>query len=277
MPSRYAMTEKKIATFDKQGRGKGRGSSYKSWLTIQDLSSKGRVARAWSQTARREHHYFSDLEYALGLECDWNPAVIDLREQFPLPRSATLAIAEDIGVKHPRDRDCHIVMTTDLVVDLKVAGVTTMLAISVKYKNDLEGKGAPRVFEKLEIERRYWRQQGVAWTLMTESEILKDRSETYRRLRQYHDFAGLKPPPSGTWLERAALVDDALRAVRRGTLAAFCEKLDIQNGWESGDALAMIWHLVANRRADFDLAKGLDVRGPLSQLSVFPVKIAVAA
>ena len=39
---RYAFDEGKIARFQKEGRGRGRGTSYKPWLTIQDVASHGR-------------------------------------------------------------------------------------------------------------------------------------------------------------------------------------------------------------------------------------------
>ena len=39
---RYAFDEDKIARFQKEGRGRGRGTSYKPWLTIQDVASHGR-------------------------------------------------------------------------------------------------------------------------------------------------------------------------------------------------------------------------------------------
>ena len=268
MASRYALSEKKIAKWTEAGRGLGEGPAYKPWITIHDLSSKGRATRMHGVTAGREHHFLSDLEYAFGMQCDWDERVVDMREQYPLDRIETMAIASDIGVRHPLVNGCHPVMTTDLLLDLEVDGHRSQLAVAIKYVAELEDpKKSVKVIEKLELERRYWRDRGVAWALMTEREIPKHRCETYRTLVRCRDFEGLVAPTRGTWEERAAIVAAALPA-GRGTLAAFCKDVDSAHGWPSGDALAMVWHLAATRSVSFDLDAGLDPRRPLAQLSL---------
>ena len=59
---RYAFDEDKIARFQKEGRGQGRGTSYKPWLTIQDVASHGRSHRIAGIKTGRVHHFLSGIE-----------------------------------------------------------------------------------------------------------------------------------------------------------------------------------------------------------------------
>lgn len=46
----------------KEGRGTGVRADYKSWLNIQDVSSKGRSTRLKGIRTDRQHEFLSDLE-----------------------------------------------------------------------------------------------------------------------------------------------------------------------------------------------------------------------
>ena len=84
--SKYVLTEKQIIKRIKEGRGSGRLSSYKPWLYVNEVPSKGRSQRVYSHLTGRIHHVLSDLEFAVFLLLDHNPAITDIREQFPLNR-----------------------------------------------------------------------------------------------------------------------------------------------------------------------------------------------
>lgn len=49
-------TEAKISRYTKEGRGQGELAFYKSWLTIQDVPTSGRVHRFIGWKTSREHH-----------------------------------------------------------------------------------------------------------------------------------------------------------------------------------------------------------------------------
>ena len=162
------LLEPKIRKRFKEGRGSGTGKSYKPFLEVRDVPSKGRVHRRPAITHGRIVHLLSDLELAAFLLCDWSPSVGDIREQFPLDIQKTLEIAERIGIKHPQYKGVNQVMTTDLVIDLEISGEIVTQAISVKYADDLEDK---RTIEKQELERRYWESLGVPWFIFTDHEV----------------------------------------------------------------------------------------------------------
>src|ERR1700761_3279716 len=147
---RYEWDEARIRKYEMQGRGHGEGRSYKPWLKDSDVPSRGRSHRVYWETTDRTHHFFSDHEYYAFLQQAWNPAVVDIREQFSLLRDKTVAIAKLLKIRHPTDSQSRtlLVMTTDLVVTRILNGVRVLTAIAVKSSADLNSK---RTLEKLEI------------------------------------------------------------------------------------------------------------------------------
>jgi hypothetical protein len=138
--SKYSFDEKKIERYVKEGRGKGRGAEYKPWLTIQDVPSSGRSHRILGSKTGRIHHLLSDIELNAFFVFDWADAIEDIREQSPLDRQKTRQIAEQIGIQHPCDRQTRtpLVMTTDLVLDVKRDGRLVTIARAIKPAKELD-------------------------------------------------------------------------------------------------------------------------------------------
>jgi hypothetical protein len=126
---RYEFDEGKLTRFLKEGRGTGSGADYKPWLTIQDVSSSGRVSRVHGRKTHRLHHFLSDHETSFFFLLDWSDAVVDIREQFPLDRDITRRIAAEMGIRHPADTKTKvdIVMTTDFLVDIRGSQGTKLM------------------------------------------------------------------------------------------------------------------------------------------------------
>ena len=104
--SKYVLTEKQIIRRIKEGRGSGKLSNYKPWLYVNEVPSEGRSQRVYSHLTSRIHHVLSDLEFAIFLLLDHNPAVTDIREQFPLNRDDTLNICQEHQLWHPAQKFC---------------------------------------------------------------------------------------------------------------------------------------------------------------------------
>jgi hypothetical protein len=134
----------------------------------------------------RIHHFFSEKETNYFLVLAWSPAVIDIREQFPLPLDETLDIAKRLGIKHPTDpqKKYPMVMTTDFLIDVLEEGQGILKARCVKMAKDLN---SARVIEKLEIERTYWTEQGIDWGIVTEQEIPIALAENVAWLRTAYE------------------------------------------------------------------------------------------
>ena len=153
----------------KDGRGNGELASYKPWLTVRDLSSRGRSHRVYGHKTKRTHHLLSDLELAIFLILEWNPLIQDIREQFPLRIEQTEEIADLTCIPHPAVRGIKQIMSTDFYV-FSSDSISPRFSIQAKYQKDLEDT---RTIEKLEIERRYWQSKEIPWQIITEQEIPK--------------------------------------------------------------------------------------------------------
>lgn len=241
---RYGFDEDKIARFQKEGRGQGRGASYKPWLTIRDVASHGRSHRIAGIKTSRVHHFLSDIERDVFYLFDWADAVTDIREQYPLDRERSRRISADLDIKHPRDAATEIVMTTDFLVDISLEGKLRQLARAVKPVSELE---KPRVIEKLEIERRYWVQQGVDWGIITERDIPEAMVTNIAWLHPYITLDQLTAPYDGYYQEKALLLLRALPSHPATTLRQFCLAMDEQLAMHVGDSLLLIRHLLVQK------------------------------
>lgn len=245
MVKRYSHSEVTFQRWLKDGRGSGRQSEYKPWLTVRDLPSQGRSHRVFGHKALRIHHLFSDLELAVFLLLEWQRDVIEIREQFPLQRELTLEIAEQHGIIHPAISGVPQYMSSDFLVDTSRAN-EPRFALQAKYSSELQ---KPRVIEKLELERRYWEQKGVPWHLITEKEIpaavlanikwlypaqhdeLSEIDLAHRTNFYSHHFAQSKAP----------------------TLIDLAKSLDVAYDLPLGESLGEIRQLLAQRCFLFDI------------------------
>jgi hypothetical protein len=238
-------TENKIARYEKEGRGKGEFGSYKSWLTIQDVPSEGRSHRPKGWKTKRIHHLLSDLELKYFHCLEWADDVIDIREQFPIDREATLKIAEEKGIKHPMDNESGtpIVFTTDFLITVRRNGKIAYLARSTKPASKIHDK---RTIEKLEIEREYWTNQNVSWGIVTERDMDNVFSDN---MKVFH--------PAYFDLEKDlfSLKDDLIFFLSEINAPLSKELLEFDKfmGIKEGSGLALFKHLVANKVIGFDM------------------------
>lgn len=170
MASRNKWTEEKIARKEAAGDGQGVGLNYKPWITTSDISSSGRARKVYGYKTKRVHHLLSDVEHNLFLALEWQEDIVDIREQFPLPREATLAAAEKARLKHPYYPGSAIptVMTVDFLVTKEIAGNKTLVAFNAKRTEEAEEIAS---LEKLEIQRRTLAAIGVEHHLVYHSDI----------------------------------------------------------------------------------------------------------
>ena len=280
---RYRLTENRIAKWIKAGRGTGRGMSYSPWLTIHDTSSEGLSSRPPGVTTGRIHHLLSNNEAAVFYQADWSPAVVDIREQFPLPRAETRRIANEMGVLHPRDRGVDVVMTTDLLLD--VQGVDDWLSfalppgrgrrlLAIACKPDDVFWNA-RALDKLEIERRYWAGRGVMWDLLTASQLCRARMLKLQWLMEWHWLEHMSQERVPAFLAGCQTVLAHLATGPSGTAGQFLKGLDRTYGWAPGTALSRVRHLAAHKRVVMDTDAPFNAWGPLSQIRL-PVRVVAA-
>ena len=162
----------KLNRWIKEGRGQGEGKEYKPWLTVQDFPSMGRETRVFGWTTQRIHHFFSDTQLKYFYLLDWEEKVIDIREHYPLiDLEVVLNDISDLRLDKFIDRktkETYILTTTFLITLLNSDGQKSFAARSIKYASELSKKST---IEKLEIERRYWKVQGIDWGIVTNKDI----------------------------------------------------------------------------------------------------------
>lgn len=253
-------TETKIARYLKEGRGQGELSNYKPWLTIQDVPSNGRVHRVMGWKTEREHHLLSDLEYSYFCLCDWADNVIDIREQFPLDREMTIAIADELGIKHPIDNKSStpIVMTTDFFLTVKESGKVSYLARTIKQRNDLNDR---RVIEKFEIERMYWEKQGVDWGIVTEQELPSTIIDNLKFIRHSYNS-------NEEYLH--ILLDEWDNFV--GELLPNLKRLDSKYNLELGTSLALFKYALVRKILKVDMARKITLYEDVSDILYFAIE-----
>lgn len=256
-------TPKKFDKWIKEGRGQGIGSEYKPWLTIQDVPSDGRATRTFGMTCQRMHHFMSDLERNSFYLFDWSDSVSDIREQFPLlPLEETLAIADELGLKHPTDPKTNepVVMSTDFLLTDNALEV----AYAVKPASGLEDQ---RTIEKLEIERRYWTKRNISWQLITDEDIPMNVVRNIEWF--YKEFVNEDIQALGAFtvnnIEKFVYTQ-LLEQISLSKATALCdEKL----GLEAGVSLAMIKHFFASKRwAVEDMNIRIYPEKPLQNISI---------
>lgn len=261
---KYRIDEKRATKFVKEGRGQGEGAGYKPWLTIQDVPSRGRSHRLLGISTGRIHHLLSDLELDLFLLLDWQPSTVDLREQFPLDVQETQDIAELMKVRHPRmpGTPQPMVMTTDLVQDLRTSEGEVTRAFAVKSADDL---AKPRTLQKLEIEWRFWRGHRIHWSIVTRAELPRQLIRNIEWVHGFFSSAGID--------DRAlALIPTLLNEIvtpRPLSLAGFCSEMDTRHGRLPGSSLMVLRHLLSTRKVICDMERvALNGALPISELKV---------
>jgi hypothetical protein len=243
----------------KQGRGVGVLDSYKPWLHIQDVPSKGLSTRIKGLKTGRVHHLLSKLELSCFLCLDWSEKVIDIREQYPLYLLETLALAKKLNIRHPKvpKTNENVVMTTDFLVTLSSFLGSREVAISVKYANDLNNL---RSIKKLEIERFYWNSRNIEWRIVTENQINPDFVSNIKWVRSYINIKSFFDP---VFIEKSTTVMSNLICDRNLALRDITNFNDEYFDFEIGTSLAIVRYLIATRQWIVNMEQLIQPEKPL--------------
>ena len=228
----------------KDGRGDGELSSYKPWLTVRDLSSRGRSHRVYGHKTKRTHHLLSDLELAIFLILEWNPLIQDIREQFPLRIEQTEEIAHLTCIPHPVVRGIKQIMSTDFYV-FSSDPMNPRFSIQAKYQKDLEDI---RIIEKLEIERRYWQSKEIPWQIITEQEIPKVVFDNIKWL-----YPAIRDDDHTNLYDQIEFYVKQFHKYPNLSLINLAKKIDTSYDLEIGTSLSELRVLFAQRYFKFDL------------------------
>lgn len=263
-----------MATREKQGRGQGDGRDYKPWLYVHDVPSKGRSSRV--AVGGRVVHTLSDWETAALRDFQWDPTVLDVKEQFPLRLEDTLRIAAEMKVRHPADGRPRepVRLTTDFLVKYRVGGRVEWVAYTVKEKASFDVEAATtrgqkvstrRVRQKFEIERRYWLERDVRWEKLTDDELSKVRKVNIEWIM------GVDPARDrlvGHWRRAMAVVHAAVATGGCRTMDEIARALDADGVLARRDFPTAVRLLCAKRAMVFDMDRQFTLSRPVSDFVV---------
>lgn len=236
-----------------EGRGQGLLDDYKPWIQIQDFPSQGIVSRVKGRKTGRVHHLMSNLELEYFYLLDWSEKTQDIREQYPLEDLTTaIFIAETAGIRYPYDKASGFpyIMTSDFLITTK-SGLT---ARAIKPAKELK---KARVREKLEIERRYWKYQGIDWKLVTENEIPRTKVRNIQWLCSGQDVYCLIPDDK----QRCQCKEAFLELYDKGSYPIMVILQYVENDFrlEAGSGIAVFKMLVYEKQIILDLDKEINL------------------
>ncbi|MGB7399042.1 TnsA endonuclease N-terminal domain-containing protein [Castellaniella sp.] len=249
-------TEEKIRRMEAEGRGRGSGAGYRPWLEVASVSSIGRSRRVSSPKTGRTHHLLSDVEHDLFLACEWAQNVVDIREQYPLPREVTQTIAQKLRIRHPFYPGTHVptVMTVDFLLTVLVGGEKKFLALNAK--RDEEANDV-RSLEKLEIQRTALEEMEVSHYLIYDSQIPQQKLRNIEWIRGALMKEGETEPYVGFFKGLASRMTEELATAADPVLAAtveeYCTAFDVRHGVQTGTGLRVVRMLMAERSLMPDL------------------------
>lgn len=239
----------------KDGVGVGSGEFYQPWIRPQDFTgSRGNRSAIRGLKTFRQHSTLSGLETEFFYLAEFNDAVIDIREQFPLlPLTLTQNIARIIDVEHPSLRrklsdKCSppvpSIMTTDFVLTFQNPdGSVRYQAYSIKSDDVITKRNA----EKQEIERLFWEGINVRFQVYTGSDITRTKSDNIRWVTSPFRMKGLPDyrPERGL-----------LEAFPPGNYALehMVSKISSMSGIDSDTALDLLKLLIATKEIEVDLS-----------------------
>ena len=176
----------------REGRGQGRGADYKPYIQGREFNSQGTCSTPVDWKTGRTVELLSQAEKAVWYVLRWDDQVEDILEQYPLDLEKTVALADKYGIRHPKDRSTR--MTTDFLVVFKNGSRT---AVSVK-SNEADLK-KERTIEKLYLEKKYWEEDGVGFSLVFKSNVnmiavnnIRLVTEFYNADAVFDDISALK-------------------------------------------------------------------------------------
>ena len=236
----------------REGRGQGSRGKYKPWILVRNFASKGMVSRINGVKTGRIHHLMSNNELHFFYLLDWSDEVIDIREQFPLLElQRIIEIAEKAHIQYPYDNKSGFpyVLTSDFFIE------TTRGFEVVTIKESTELKKL-RVREKLEIERRYWNEKNVKWSIVTEKEIDQIKAKNIEWLSQARDL--------GRFCISERLQKDCIEYFlmrffdEKSSLNVLFDEIELKFNFKSGMALNIYKHLIYWKRIKIDVSKEID-------------------
>lgn len=246
-----------IKRFLKEGRGQGEGASYKSWLQVQDISSRGRSSRIFSYTSNRVVHLLSDLQLYYYYLLEFDTEVVDIRENYPLLdlHEVNISLDQELTKKlyNSKTKVPHILTISFLITKIDQNNSPYHVARVVKASTELEKKST---IDRLELQRRYFEKKNIDFGIVTEKEIQKQVSRNIGWALTAYDLQDYPQLVSNLQYLKWDMLN--LLSNPEVTFNDVFGKIESSYQIEDGLALVLFKHLVATKQLVMDLDKKIE-------------------
>jgi hypothetical protein len=228
--------------------------TYEPMWRVEDVKSHGVKAKLKHfKDFKRTVHLLSQNEVLMYMLIAWNPRIIRCYEQYALPLKTTLAIAKELGVKHPhyvrnhktpehlRKVKCPIVQTIDFFCELDDG---SFMAYAVKQQDELFKR---RSVEKLKIQEAWCEisEPPIKFELVDHTHLKVNRVQNLERIYRNRELAPAFGKVFSSWLSNfwSAISDD-----RHERLANLIEKAATVTGLSYSVAIQFFHHGLWSRQ-----------------------------
>ena len=199
----------------------------------------------------RVHHLMSNNELAYFYVLDWSEVVTDIREQYPLlDLELAVELAAQAGIKYPTDKASGYPYV--LTCDFMISTVNGLMARTIKMTAELSNA---RTLEKLEIERRYWKEKNIDWKIITEKEISYQKAKNIEWIFSSHTTGVASYMPCVTEAKNSLL--EMLFSGEYSILEA-TQAVEREHSLAAGVGIQLLKELILNKKIIFNLNEPLD-------------------
>ncbi len=228
------------------------------------FSSKGRATRIYGYKTKRIHHLQSDNQLRLFLLLEWNDMVKNIEENVEL-KDLEIVIdnVEDLRLDKFSDKETGQLyqLHTNFLVTTKRDNVEEQVAISVKALSEIERR---TVIEKMEIERRFWKNKSIPFYVVTEKEINKQLVDNIKWVRETLIDKSIENKR-----ELAEHLYYFLQENKQKKSNDVLAEFDDSVGTKKGTALFIFRYLIGIKEIAVDMEKSIDLNEIISVLIKF--------
>lgn len=237
---------------------------YQPFWRVEDIKSAGIKVkiRAFNQKSRVVH-LFSMNELFMYQLIAWDLSIVESYEQFALPLETTLAIADELEIKHPvySDTRIPIIQTIDFMC---VRDDESQVAFLVKQESALE---KVRTLETLSIQEAYCVISDIDYQIVSSEELKTEQCQNLERLYKHSELSDILVGVFKVWISNfvGVLSDD-----RHEKAANILDRSAELTGIPYQRAAHFLYHAIWTCQLTFNWGRPLALEFPASVLELSP-------
>ncbi|RTR27018.1 TnsA endonuclease N-terminal domain-containing protein [Shewanella atlantica] len=258
------VTEKRQATWYRKHRKSIDDGCYEPFWRAEDVRSSGiKVKVRHFKDPNRVVHLLSMNEMFMYQLIAWDTSISEVYEQFAIPLEESIAIADQLGVKHPvyLDSRTPIVQTVDFIC---LQNDQTKKCIAVKQKSWLEDQ---RTQEKLAIQEGYCLINDYDFQIVSSDELKTNRCQNLEFLFNHANLDQLLIGVFRVWISNffGTMADD-----REDRVAHILERSAKLTGIPYRRAAHFFFHAIWVSLLEFNWHRPLLLEASASDLELKP-------